>query len=109
MTARRAGAELRRRLSYSILFRMTITRALLSVRLEPALAAALERHCAQTGETRSRVVQQSVAQYLLERSGPTLSSFAEAVLPSLPAPAVSKARASRQKRFRNYVREKRRR
>lgn len=88
---------------------MTNTRAPLSVRLEPALAAALERHCAQTGETRSRVVQQSVAQYILERSGPTLSGFADAVLPPLPAPAARKTRAARQKRFRNYVREKRRR
>lgn len=88
---------------------MTNTRAPLSVRLEPALAAALERHCAQTGETRSRVVQQSVAQYIIERSGPTLSGFAEAVLPPLPAPAARKKREARQKRFRGYVREKRRR
>jgi len=88
---------------------MTNTRALLSVRLEPALAAALERHCAQTGETRSRVVQQSVAQYVLERSGPTLSGFAEAVLPPLAARGSRKMRAARQKRFRDYVREKRRR
>ena len=80
----------------------------LSVRLDPALAHALERHCAQSGKTRSAVVQQSVAQYLVSQSGPTLSSLAEAVLPP-PAPVVRRARARRQKRYRDYVREKRRR
>ena len=88
---------------------MTNARAPLSVRLEAALAAALERHCAQTGESRSRVVQQSVAQYILEHSGPTLSGFAEAVLPPLAVPAARKTRVARQKRFRDYVREKHRR
>ncbi len=88
---------------------MTNARSLLSVRLEPALAAALERHCTHTGENRSRVVQQSVAQYLLEHSGPTLNDFAEAVLPPLRVATTRKARSTRQKRFRGYVREKRRR
>jgi len=88
---------------------MTITRPPLSIRLDPALADALERHCAQTGETRSRVVQQSVAQYLVVQSGPTLGGLAEAVLPPLVARRARKARAPRQKRFREYVREKRRR
>jgi hypothetical protein len=88
---------------------MTAARTLLSVRLDPALAEALERHCAQTGETRSLVVQQSVAQYLVTQTGPTLASLAEAVLPSAAAPATRKARASRQRRYRDYVREKRRR
>jgi hypothetical protein len=81
----------------------------LSVRLDPALAEALERHCAHTGETRSRVVQQSVAQYLVAQSGPTLGALAEAVLPPLRARAAHGPRASRQTRFRDYVREKRRR
>jgi Ribbon-helix-helix protein, copG family len=88
---------------------MTKNRALLSVRLDPALAGALERHCAHTGETRSRVVQQSVAQYLVAHSGPTLGSLAETLLPPLPRRAASARRAPRQKRFRDYVREKRRR
>ena len=88
---------------------MTIpARTLLSVRLDPELADALEQHCAQTGQTRSLVVQQSVAQYLVTQTGPTLGSLAEAVLP--PAPArTHKARPPRQRRFRDYVREKRRR
>lgn len=88
---------------------MTTTRTLLSVRLDPALAKALERHCAQTGATRSEVVKQSVAQYIVEHAGPTLGSLAEAVLPPAPKRAARAARAPRQKRFRDYVREKRRR
>lgn len=89
---------------------MTSARQLLSVRLDPALAEALERHCADTGASRSRVVKQSVAQYLIAQTGPTLGSLAEAVLPRAPrGAAVRAARAPRQKRFRDYVREKRRR
>ena len=88
---------------------MTAARHLLSVRLDPALADALERHCAQTGASRSRVVQQSVAQYLVAQTGPTLGSLAEAVLPRAPKRAARAVRAPRQKRFRDYVREKRRR
>lgn len=85
------------------------TRSPLSVRLDPALARLLERYCAQTGATRSEVVKQSVAQYLVAQTGPTLGSLAEAVLPPLPKRAAASARAPRQKRFREYVREKRRR
>ena len=94
---------------------MTKDRTLLSVRLDPALAAALDRHCAQTGATRSRVVQQSMAQYLVTQSGATLGGLAEALLPPVPrreAPRARRghaARPSRQQRYRDYVREKRRR
>jgi hypothetical protein len=88
---------------------MTKAGALLSVRLDPALAADLEHHCAQTGATRSRVVQQSVAQYLVTQSGPTLGSLAEAVLPRVPKRRARAPRPSRQQRFRDTVREKRRR
>jgi len=88
---------------------MTSGRTLLSVRLDPALAAALERHCEQSGETRSHVVQQSVAQYLVVQSGPTLGSLAESHLPPRPKRPARKARGSRQERFRRYVRAKRRR
>ena len=87
---------------------MTTVPRLLSVRLDAALAEALERHCAQTGATRTEVVKQSVAQYIVEHTGPTLGSLAEAVLPRAPGRARA-ARAPRQKRFRDYVREKRRR
>lgn len=111
---------------------MTKSGTMVSVRLDPALAAALERHCAQTGATRSRVVQQSMAQYLVAHSGPTLGQLAEAVLPPLPKRAAGSARPSpgsaspsrtatpsraatpsrgappsRQQRFRDYVRDKR--
>jgi hypothetical protein len=86
---------------------MTKASTMLSVRLDPALAAALERHCAQTGATRSRVVQQSMAQYLVAQSGPTLGELAEAVLPALGKRRARAARPSRQQRFRDYVRDKR--
>ena len=88
---------------------MTKTRSLLSVRLDPTLAEALDRHCEQTGMTRSHVVQQGVAQYLVHQTGPTLGSLAEAVLPAVPKRAATGVRRSRQGRFRDYVREKRRR
>ena len=88
---------------------MTKANPPLSVRLDAALAQALDRHCAQGGKTRSRVVQQGLAQYLAVQSGPTLGELAEAVLPPLPARPAARARASRQKRYRDYVREKRRR
>lgn len=88
---------------------MTKPRSLLSVRLDPALAAALDRHCEQTGETRSHAVQQGVAQYLVAQTGPTLGSLAEAVLPPFPDRAARTTRRTRQRRFRDYVREKRRR
>jgi predicted transcriptional regulator len=82
---------------------------LLSVRLDPALADALDRHCEQAGTTRSQVVQQGIAQYLVIQTGPTLSSLAEAVLPAEPGALTHAGRPSRQRRFRDYVREKRRR
>jgi hypothetical protein len=88
---------------------MTTARTLLSVRLDPDLAAALDRHCAQTGATRSLVVQESVAQYLVSQTGPTLGTLADAVLPPVPSRAARKPRLARQRRFRDYVREKRRR
>ena len=96
-------------LSYNILYGMTKHRAPLSVRLDPALAEALDRHCEQAGLTRSHVVQQGVAQYLVVQTGPTLGGLAEAILPAAPKRAARTARPSRQRRFRDYVREKRRR
>lgn len=83
-------------------------KAPLSVRLDDELGRRLDRHCAQTGATRSQVVKQSLAQYLVSESGPTLSSLAEAVLPA-PAKPTGVRRGRRQKRFRAYVRAKRRR
>lgn len=71
-------------LSYNILVGMTKSRPILSVRLDPAP----ERDCEQV------------------QTGPTLGSLAEAVLPPLPKGA---GRKLRQERFRDYVREKRRR
>ena len=88
---------------------MTSGPRLLSVRLDAELAGALERHCTHTGASRSQVVKQSLAQYIVEHAGPTLGSLAEAVLPAAPQRAARAARAPRQQRFRDYVREKRRR
>ena len=89
---------------------MTHRRRILSVRLDSQLAEALERHCAQTGASLSHVVKQGVAQYLVAQTGPTLGSLAEAILPPAPGRIGARAeRAPRQKRFRDYVREKRRR
>jgi|GEM_PF-3020569 Ribbon-helix-helix protein, copG family. len=89
---------------------MTNARPLLSVRLDSTLAEALDDYCTESGATRSQVVQEGLAQYLVSRVGPTLSSLAEALLPPLRAAKTApKPQNSRQKRFRDYVREKRRR
>ncbi len=85
------------------------SRYILSVRVDSELADALDRHCAQTGASRSHVVKQSVAQYLVAQTGPTLGSLAEAVLPEASPRGGRATRTPRQKRFREYVREKRRR
>jgi len=87
---------------------MTASTPPISVRLDPALAQALDEYCARTGETRSQVVQEGLAEYLVSRSGPTLSSLAEGVLPPLlDAKPASMPRPPRRKRYRDYVREKR--
>jgi len=46
---------------------------------------------------------------IVAHAGPTLGSLAEAVLPPVPKRAARAARPPRQKRFRDYVRKKRRR
>jgi hypothetical protein len=86
---------------------MTKTKTLLSVRLDPELAESLDEYCASTGLTRSTVVQEGVAEYLVSRSGPTLSSLAEALLP--PVSHAKAKRPARQRRYRDYVRAKHRR
>jgi len=89
---------------------MTNPRSLLSVPLDATLAEALDNYCAHSGQTRSNVVQEGLTQYLVSRVGPTLSTLAEALLPPLSAAKTThKAQRTRQKRFRDYVREKRRR
>jgi len=89
---------------------MTTPRTLLSVRLDETLAEALDEYCRDTGASRSYVVQEGVAQYLASRTGPTLSSLAEAVLPAAAETlARRKPALSRQQRYREHVRAKRRR
>ena len=81
----------------------------ISVRLDAALEAALDEYCARTGVTRSLAVQEGLAQYLVSRQGPTLSSLAEEILPPPTAATAArrKPRTPRQQRYREYVREKR--
>lgn len=91
-------------------FCMTSPSPPLSVRLDAELTTALDAYCARAGVTRSYAIQESLAQYLVSRQGPTLSSLAEALLPPLPeAPPANPPRESRQIRYREHVREKRRR
>jgi hypothetical protein len=87
---------------------MTNGKRPISVRLDPALEAALDDYCARSGVTRSHAVHEGLAQYLVSRQGPTLSSLAEAILPPLNT-SGSTPRPARQQRYREYVREKRRR
>jgi predicted DNA-binding protein len=89
---------------------MTTVKTLLSVRLDSELAESLAEYCASTGQTRTDVVKEGIAQYLISRSGPTLHSLAEGVLPRVPErPKEEVARPSRQQRFCDYARAKRRR
>jgi len=88
---------------------MTSRRRPISVRLDPSLEASLDSYCARAGVTRSYAVQEGIAQYLALRHGPTLSDLAEQILPA-PAPTTAtNKRPARQQRYREYVREKRRR
>ncbi|MCC6196259.1 MAG: hypothetical protein IT518_17535 [Burkholderiales bacterium] len=87
---------------------MTSRARILSVRLQTSVADALDRYCDATGMSRTRVVHQSVAQDLVERTAPSLGALAEAVLPA-PRDGSSRPLASRQQRYRDRVREKRRR
>jgi hypothetical protein len=87
---------------------MTKPKDLLSVRLSRDLAEALDRHCRDKGETRSRAVQQSLARYLVEQSGPTLWSLAEPLLPRASGRS-REPRAPAAQRYRAYVRAKHRR
>ena len=57
----------------------------LTVRLDPTLATALDRYCAATGTTKSHVVQESVAAYLISASQPAAPRGAQEA--SLPSPA----------------------
>ena len=57
----------------------------LTVRLDPTLATALDRYCADTGTTKSHVVQESVAAYLLSAKQPPTPHGAHDV--ARPSPA----------------------
>ena len=55
----------------------------LTVRLDATLATALDRYCADTGTTKSHVVQESVAAYLISALKPAATSGAkDLALPS---------------------------
>jgi hypothetical protein len=55
----------------------------LTVRLDSVIEAALERHCAERGVTKSLVVQESLAAYLLDSA--SAQARAEAVSPAANA------------------------
>ncbi len=61
----------------------------LTVRLDEALESALERHCAERGVTKSLVVQECLATYLL--AGQTQPSKAAALRPAGPTSANYRA------------------
>ena len=89
---------------------MTTGNRPISVRLDAGLEAALDDYCARAGVTRSYAVQEGLAQYLAARQGPSLSSLAEDILPPLASAKADRApRPARQQRYREHVREKRRR
>lgn len=57
----------------------------LTVRLDPTLATALERYCADTGTSKSHVVQESLAAYLIGAARPDAPLDAKNL--GLPSPA----------------------
>jgi len=64
----------------------------LTVRLDAAVESALERHCAERGVTKSLVVQECLAGYLLADQAQAASArFAAAAKPSAPVSANCKA------------------
>jgi hypothetical protein len=89
---------------------MTKQKRPISVRLDAGIEAVLDSYCIRAGVTRSHAVNEGMAQYLASRVGPTLSSLAEQILPPMPPTAAeAMPRAPRQQRYRERVREKRRR
>ena len=57
----------------------------LTVRLDPTLATALDRYCTATGTTKSHVVQESVAAFLVSASGRAAPRSAQTAAPPSPA------------------------
>lgn len=58
----------------------------LTVRLKPEIEAALELHCAERGVTKSRVVQQVLAEYLAR---PSARKRARAAAPAAVQPSAN--------------------
>ncbi len=59
----------------------------LTVRLDSTLQAALERHCLSTGSSKSLVVQESLAVYLLGQPAPAAVRAAAAAASPRPRPS----------------------
>jgi predicted transcriptional regulator len=57
----------------------------LTVRLDPTLATALDRYCADTGTSKSHVVQESLAAYLIGAARPDATLDAKDLGPRSPA------------------------
>ena len=63
----------------------------LTVRLDPALESALDRHCADRGVSKSLVVQESLAVYLLAGQQPAAQARTQAQAPSANYSAFANA------------------
>ena len=63
----------------------------LTVRLDPALASALERYCADRSVSKSLVVQESLAVYLLAGQQPAAQTRTPASAPSANYSAFAEA------------------
>ncbi len=59
----------------------------LTVRLDPTLQAALEAHCASTGSSKSLVVQESLAAYLVQAEATRAAATGVPAAEATPGPA----------------------
>ena len=78
----------------------------LSVRLDPDLEARVIAYCRATGVSKSRVVQQGLADYLDTHAAPTLHELGKDLFPARKG-GTGTASETRAKRYRDYVRAKR--
>jgi predicted transcriptional regulator len=65
----------------------------LTVRLDPPLAAALERYCTSTGVTKSLVVQESLVRYLVAAQAASKEKANIDAAAASPAPVSANYRA----------------
>lgn len=78
----------------------------LSVRLDAKLESRINEYCRQTGASKSRVVQQGVAEYLDAHALPTLHDLGKDLFPA-GGNGRGDASEGHARRYREYVRAKR--